>query len=159
GQLPRSTGITLSRFALGTIVGVVPGLVLGLVMGLSRNLRAVLYPLVAAIYPLPRIAMFPLVLLVVGLNEASNVIMVALGPFFTMLITTMAAVVNIEPIYLKVARSFKARGRDLYLGVVFPAALPIIFGGLRLSLGLALFGVVAVEFLNTNNGIGYEIWH
>jgi NitT/TauT family transport system permease protein len=75
------------------IVGVIPGLFLGLTMGLFRTPRAILQPLVSLIYPLPRVALFPLVLLVVGLNETSNVLMVAPGPFFTMLIGTMAAVI------------------------------------------------------------------
>jgi ABC-type nitrate/sulfonate/bicarbonate transport system permease component len=159
GQLGRDTLITLGRLCLGMVVGVVPGVLLGLTMGLFRTPRAVLNPLVSAIYPLPRVALFPLVLLVVGLNEISNTIMVALGPFFTMLISTMAGVQNVEPIYLKVARSFDVGTRDLYVRVVFPAALPIIISGFRLSLGLALLGVVAVEFLTANNGLGYMIWH
>ena len=159
GQLARDTAITLGRLTLGMIVGTIPGVLLGLTMGLFRTPRAVLNPLVSAIYPLPRVALFPLILLVVGLNETSNTIMVALGPFFTMLISTMAGVMNVEPIYLRVARSFNVGHRDLYMRVVFPAALPIILSGLRLSLGLALLGVVAVEFLTANNGLGYMIWH
>jgi NitT/TauT family transport system permease protein len=128
-------------------------------MGLFRTPRAILSPLVNAIYPLPRVALFPLVLLVVGLNETSYVLMVAIGPFFQMLISSMAAVMNIEPVYFKVARSFGVNTRDLYTQVVLPAALPIIFSAFRLSLGLGFLGVVAVEFLSTNNGLGYLIWH
>jgi NitT/TauT family transport system permease protein len=128
-------------------------------MGLFRTPRAIVNPLVSAIYPLPRIALFPLVLLLVGLNETSYLIMVALGPVFNMLITTVAAVQNVEPIYLRVARSFQISTWDLYRLVVLPAAMPILFSGFRLSLGLGLLGVVAVEFLNTNTGLGYMIWH
>jgi ABC-type nitrate/sulfonate/bicarbonate transport system permease component len=159
GQLARDTGATMARLFVGTIVGTVPGLLIGLTVGLFRTPRAVINPLVLATYGLPRVALFPLVLLIVGLNEASNVIMVALGPFFTMLIASAAAVQNVDPIYLKVARSFNVNTRDLYLRVVMPAALPIIFSAFRVSLGLGLLGVVAVEFLMTNNGLGYLIWH
>ena len=66
----------------------------------------ILNPIVAILYPIPRIALFPLVLILVGLNETSNLIMIAIGPFFTMLITAMAAVINVEPIYRDVARNF-----------------------------------------------------
>jgi NitT/TauT family transport system permease protein len=159
GELERDSLVTLARLAAGMLAGVVPGLVLGLTMGLFRWPRAVLTPLVSAIYPLPRVALFPLVLLLVGLNESSNVIMVALGPFFAMLIGTLAGVMNVDPIYLKVARSFKVSTLQLYTQVVFPAALPIIFSAFRLSLGLGLLGVVSVEFLMANNGLGYLIWH
>ncbi|HEY0580742.1 MAG TPA: ABC transporter permease subunit, partial [Chloroflexota bacterium] len=71
----------------------------------------------------------------------------------------VAAVQTVEPIYLRVARSFETSTWDLYRLVVLPAALPILFSGFRLSLGLGLLGVVAVEFLNTNTGLGYMIWH
>ncbi len=159
GELVTHTAATMQRLVLGTIAGVVPGLVIGLTMGLFRWPRAVINPLVSALYPLPRIALFPLVLLIVGLNEQSHLIMVTLGPFFNMLITTVAAVRNVEPIYLRVARSFETKTWDLYRLVVLPAALPILFSGLKLSLGLGLLGVVAVEFLNTNDELGYLIWH
>lgn len=159
GDLPRHLLVTLQRLTVGMVFGVVPGLFLGLTMGLFRTPRAILNPVVSALYPLPRVALFPLVLMVVGLNEYSNIVMVALGPFFTMLINTMAAVMNVEPVYLRVAKSFKVKTIDLYLRIVLPAGLPIIFSGLRLSLGLGLLGVVAVEFLVTDNGLGYLIWH
>jgi NitT/TauT family transport system permease protein len=118
GQLARDTGATLARLFVGTLVGTIPGLVLGLTIGLFRTPRAVVNPLISVTYGLPRVALFPLVLLTVGLNEASNVIMVALGPFFTMLIGSAAAVQNVDPIYLKVARSFNVGMLDLYLKVV-----------------------------------------
>jgi len=110
GELVRDTAATTARLVLGMVAGVIPGLFLGLTMGLFRTPRAIIQPLVSLIYPLPRVALFPLVFLVVGLNETSNVLMVALGPFFTMLIGTMAAVINVEPIFLGVARSFKCGG-------------------------------------------------
>jgi NitT/TauT family transport system ATP-binding protein len=159
GELVRDSGVTLARLLVGMLVGVLPGLVLGLTMGLFRWPRAILNPVVSAIYPLPRVALFPLVLLIVGLNETSNIIMIALGPFFAMLIGTLAGVMNVDPVYLKVARSFKVSTFQLYTQVVFPAALPIIFSAFRLSLGLGLLGVVSVEFLMANTGLGYLIWH
>jgi len=159
GALVRDTAATMARLIVGTVAGTIPGLIIGLTIGLFRTPRAIINPLVSATYGLPRVALFPLVLLIVGLNETSNVIMVALGPFFTILIATAAAVQNVEPMSLKVARSFKVSTRDLYLKVVMPAAMPIILSAFRVPLGLGLLGVVAVEFLMTNNGLGYLIWH
>ncbi|MBV9120686.1 MAG: ABC transporter permease [Chloroflexi bacterium] len=159
GELLSNVGATLLRMIVGTLLGTIPGLLLGLIMGLFRTPRAFINPLVSAILPLPRIALFPLILLIVGLNEKSNLILIALGPLFQMLIGTMAAVMNVEPIYLKVARSFKVNTTDLYRLVIFPAALPIIYSSIRLSLAISFLGVVAIEFLNANNGLGYMIWH
>jgi ABC-type nitrate/sulfonate/bicarbonate transport system permease component len=159
GGLLNQAGITLARFFAGFFVGLIPGTLIGLAMGVSPWTRSIVQPLVAAFYPLPRIALFPIILILVGLNETSNMILIALGPFFTMIITTMAAVLNVEPIYKEVARSFDARPRDVYLDVMFPAALPMIMGGVKLSVGLALLNTIAVEFLVADNGIGHLIWN
>ena len=85
--------------------------------------------------------------------------MIALGPFFIMTISAMAAVLNVDPVYLRVARSFNVSTGVMYTKVVLPAAMPIIVSGLKLSLGLGLLGVVSVEFLLANEGLGYMIWH
>jgi NitT/TauT family transport system permease protein len=159
GGLLTQAGYTLARFFAGLILGLVPGTLVGLAMGVSPWTRAIVQPLVAAFYPLPRIALFPLVLILIGLNERSNVILIALGPFFTMIITTMAAVQNVEPIYKDVATSFEAGPRELYFDVMFPAALPVIMGGFRVSVGLALLNTVAVEFLVADSGLGHVIWN
>jgi NitT/TauT family transport system permease protein len=159
GTLWTNLSATLARFSIGAALGIVPGVLLGLTMGLFRWPRAIINPLVSAIYPLPRIALFPLVLLLVGLNEESNIVMIALQPFFYMLIGTMAAVINVDPIYLRVAQSFKVGTRDLYFLVMFPAALPMIVSSLRLALGGALLVTVTVESLVAQSGIGYMIWH
>lgn len=158
-QLLQQTGVTALRFLVGMIVGTVPGILLGLTMGLFRPVRVALNPLVAILYPVPRIALFPLVLILVGLNETSNIIMIAIGPFFTMLITAMGAVINVEPIYRDVARNFGVKPRQLYFTVTLPAVLPAIMSGVLVSLGLALLGTVAVEFLVSTKGLGYVIWN
>ncbi len=113
GNLLAQAGATLARFAIGFVVGLVPGTLIGLAMGVSPWTRSSLQPLVAAFYPLPRIALFPIILILVGLNETSNIILISLGPFFTMIISTMAAVLNVEPIYKEVAQSFGARPREV----------------------------------------------
>jgi NitT/TauT family transport system permease protein len=158
-QLLENTGITTLRFLVGMIAGTIPGTLLGLTMGLFRPVRVALKPLVAIFYPIPRIALFPLVLILVGLNETSNIIMIASGPFFTMLITAMAAVISVEQIYLDVAKNFGVKKRQLYFTVTLPAVLPALMAGGLVSLGLALLGTVAVEFLVSTNGLGYVIWN
>jgi NitT/TauT family transport system permease protein len=128
-------------------------------MGMFPRVRAALQPLIMMFYPLPRIALFPLMLMIVGLNERANILMIALGPFFTMLISTMAAVMNVDRLYKDVATSFETSMKDLYFKVMLPASLPTIFSGLHISIGLALMTTTAVEFLNAETGLGYLIWH
>lgn len=159
GELWGHVGYTAARFAIGMALGTVPGVLLGLTMGISRTSRLVLQPIITALYPLPRIALFPLFLILIGLNEKANVLMIALGPFFTMVISTMAGVMNIDPIYRDVAQSYETRRRDLYFRVMLPAALPVIMSGVQISVGLALMSATAVEYLNADQGLGYLIWH
>lgn len=159
GTLLFDTEQTVEQFLIGMAVGVVPGVFVGLSMGLFRWVGVILNPIFAVFYNVPRIALFPLVLIFVGLNNTSNIVMIALGPFFTMLITSMGAATNIEPIYRDVARNFHARPRHLYLMVTLPAIAPALIDGLRLSVGLGLLGTIAVEFLVADNGIGHLIWN
>jgi NitT/TauT family transport system permease protein len=159
GEIWPHVGYTLARFVIGTVIGVVPGIALGLTMGLFPWCRDLVQPLVTMLYPLPRIALFPLFLILVGLNETANILMIAIGPFFTMIIATMAGVLNIDPIYRDVATSFETGTKDLYWRVTLPAALPVIMSGMQISLGLALMSTTAVEYLNAEVGLGYLIWH
>lgn len=159
GELLPHVEATVLRFVVGLAIGAVAGTVVGLTMGLFPLTRAVAGPLIAMIYPLPRIAMFPLILILVGFNERANILEIVLAPFFTMAISTMSAVLAIDPIYRDVARSFETGTRDLYLRVTLPAALPAVIGALRVSVGLALMSTTAVEFLAASEGLGYLIWH
>lgn len=159
GTLAADTLYTVLRFMTGMIVGVVPGVFIGLTMGLFRWIGTALRPIVAVFYNIPRIALFPLVLILAGMNETSNILMIALGPFFTMLITAMGAVMNVDPIYRDVAKNFDTGTRDLYMMVTLPAIAPALIDGLRISVGLGLLGTIAVEFLVADSGLGHVIWN
>ncbi len=146
------------RIVLGFLLGSVPGLILGMAMGLSRPVRFAINPLVYSTYPIPKIAILPLVILIFGLGETSKIVVVAIGAFYLVLINTMFGVISIDKIYFDVAKNFCARRRDLYLRVVLPASLPAMFTGLKLGLGVALLLIVAAEMLGANYGIGHMIW-
>lgn len=158
GELFVDLGVSVARIAAGFVAGAVPGLVLGLAMGLAPALRAALEPVVYALYPIPKLALLPLIMILFGLGETSKVVTIALGVFFPVLINTAAGVVHIDRIYLDVARSFGARPLDFYLTVALPGALPSIFTGLRLGSGMALLLIVAAEMIAAQSGIGYMIW-
>ena len=147
-------GISLQRMAIGFLMGGVPGLLLGLAMGLFRPVRVIFQPLVAALYPLPKIALLPLIMLIFGLGEMSKYFTVAIGVFFLMTINTMAGVLNVPSIYLDVANNLHASRWKIYTTV----ALPGIFTGLRICVGVALILLVAAEFVGADSGIGYRIW-
>lgn len=158
GVLPQYLAVSLLRVLGGFVAGAVPGIVLGLTMGLLPWVRAMLEPVVLALYPIPKIALLPLIMLIFGPGETFKVVTIALGCFFLVVVNTLAGVVQIDPIYLDVARHFGARRRDVYLTVALPGALPMIVAGLKLALGVALLLIVAAEMIGADSGIGFLIW-
>jgi NitT/TauT family transport system permease protein len=153
------TAYTVSRMLGGFVLGAIPGVLLGIAMGLSPLLRQLLQPAIAAIYPIPKVALFPLIMLIFGLGETSKGVIVGVAVFFQVLMSTLAGVVNIERVYLDVAADFRARRWQAYRTIALPAALPYIFTGFQLGLGMALIVVVIAENFGTQHGLGYVIWH
>jgi NitT/TauT family transport system permease protein len=159
GELVSNTLITLERVAVGFVIGGVPGVALGLLLGINRYARAIVDPIVAILYPIPKIAILPLILLIFGIGESSKYAIVAIGVFFIMTINTAAGVRQIDRIYLDVARSFEIRRRSLYLGVLLPGAMTNVFAGIKLSIGIAIVLAVAAEFTAAKSGLGFQIWN
>lgn len=150
--------ISMERGLKGFALGTLPALFIGITMGLSPLVRSLLQPSIAALYPIPKIAIFPLVMLIFGLGEMNKYVIVAIGVFFQVVINTVTGVVNIEQIYLDVGKNFGASRREFYLGIALPGALPVIFAGLRLGWGVALLLLVTAELANSKSGLGYLIW-
>ncbi len=159
GELVSNTWTTLQRVIVGFLIGGIPGVAIGLLIGVNRVARAILEPIVALLYPIPKIAILPLILLIFGIGESSKYAIVAIGVFFIMLINTAAGVRQIEPIYLDVARSFEIRRRSFYMNVLLPGALTNIFAGIKLSIGIAIVLAVAAEFTAAKSGLGFQIWN
>ena len=158
GEWIGHVGISMQRGVTGFALGALPALFIGITMGLSPLIRSLLEPSIAALYPIPKIAIFPLVMLVFGLGEMNKYVIVAIGVFFQVVINTVVGVVNIEQIYLDVGKNFGAKKKDFYLGIALPGALPVIFAGLRLGWGVALLLLVTAELANAKSGLGYLIW-
>lgn len=158
GRLAIDIGATLRRLVIGYVLGAVPGIALGMVMGLNRWVRAAVDPLIAALYPVPKIAILPLLMLVFGLGDWSKVVLVAMSVLFLTVINTTLGVVQLDRIYFDVARNFGTPWHKLFLRVILPGALPTIFAGLRISLGISLVVLVSAEFVASDAGIGALIW-
>jgi ABC-type nitrate/sulfonate/bicarbonate transport system permease component len=158
GELWIHISISVWRLMLGFFVGSIPGFLLGLLMGLSPWARAILDPLVSATYPIPKIAILPLIMLAFGIGETSKVVIIAIAVVYLVLLNTMAGVMTIDPIYFDVAKNFGASWRKTLTRLILPAALPLIFSGLRMSIGVALIVIVSAEFVASKSGIGYLIW-
>jgi len=158
GELPYNVGVSVQRIVLGFVLGAVPAVALGLSMGVSRSVRAALLPLVSAMYPIPKIAVYPLIIFYLGIGEASKLSIVALSIFFLVLLNTMAGVLGLDDAYVRIARAYGARGPAIFGTVALPGALPSIFTGLKLGMGFALIVIVGAELLGSDAGIGHLIW-
>ena len=158
GDLLYNTWVSVQRVILGFFAGAIPGILLGMSMGLSPLVRSAIEPMISATYPIPKLALMPLILLIFGLGETSKIFTIAIGVFYLVNINTMAGVLNIDKIYLDVAKNFGANKKDFYLTVAFPGALPMIFAGLKLGMGMALILIVAAELSAAKAGVGAMIW-
>jgi NitT/TauT family transport system permease protein len=159
GEISENLSVTLFRVFVGFLLGTVPGIIIGMVMGASDKVRLLLDPIVSATYPIPKLAIFPLLMVIFGIGEFSKIIAIALGCFFLALINSMAGVRNINRVYFDVAKNYGASKRQLFTKVMLPASLPMIFAGIRLALGTSLLVVVGLEFVSANKGIGALIWY
>ncbi len=158
GELQCNLYPTLIRVFVGFAVGAIPGIILGLSMGWSSKIRLFMDPIISALYPVPKIAILPLFMLLLGIGEVSKVAVVGIGAFFLVLINSMAGVRNINLIYFEVAENYGAGKLKVFTKVVLPGSLPMIFAGMRLALGMSLLLVVAIEFITANYGLGAMMW-
>jgi ABC-type nitrate/sulfonate/bicarbonate transport system permease component len=157
-SLPGHIGISLSRAAIGFVIGTVPAILLGVVMGLMPIVRAALQPIIGALFSIPKVAILPLVMLMFGLGEQSKWAIIAIAVFFQVLISTTAGVANIDRIYLDVGRNFGAGRLATLWTIALPGALPVIFAGIRLGWGVSLLLLVTAEMVAAKAGLGYLIW-
>ncbi len=158
GQILSHVGVSLVRTFVGFALGAVPGVAVGLTLGLFPIVRAALWPMMGALYPIPKIAILPLVMLIFGLGDPSKWVIIAIGVFFPLVINSMAGVMSIDKIYHDVGRNFGASQLDRYLTIALPGALPLILAGVRLGWGTALLLMVTSEFVAAKVGLGYLIW-
>lgn len=154
GELWRHLSASLTRIALGWTIGTVLGLSLGIAIGLFSLARAVGIPMVAALYPVPKIALLPLLILWLGIGEASKVATIAAGVFFPTVIATFGGVDAVPRNLIRMAQSFNVPTGRIVRQVILPAALPSILSGFRISVSTSLLLLVAAEMIGAQYGLG-----
>jgi NitT/TauT family transport system permease protein len=158
-ELLTHIGATVARLATGYTLGALLGIVCGLAMGTWRPLNAALGPTFSALYALPKIAILPLLLLIFGLTETPKILAVMITIFFVLQINTLSGIRQIDSRVLEAAQAYGATGWRQFRFVIIPAVLPSIFTGLRVAAGLGVIVITAVEFVASNNGLGFLIWN
>lgn len=157
GELLQVFASTLWRMAVGFAIGTSVGTALGLAMGSLPWLNAALRPLIELLRPIPIPAVIPPLILLLGIDHAMKVFVVAFSTFFPVLVNTMGGVRAVDPTALDVGRTLQIGRLRMLTKVVLPASLPFILAGMRISLALALIVSVVAEMIAGSEGIGYYV--
>lgn len=158
GVIVEDVSITLQRLALGFVIGTVPAVVLGVLMARVRWIAAIVDPLISVTYPVPMIAVLPLLLVIFGLGSPPIIALSSIICFYPAVVSTLAGVRQVDERLVQMAQNMGASRRQVLWKIALPGALPSIFAGLRLGVGLALLGAVAGEFIAASEGIGARTW-
>jgi NitT/TauT family transport system permease protein len=146
---------TAKAFSMALCISLVGGAVLGVLLGARRLAGDVFEPLLIALYSIPKIALYPIVLLVFGLGISAKTAFGALHGIIPMTIFTMTAVRNIRPVYMRSIRTHRLSAVQGALHVLIPAAVPEIVAGLRIGFSLTLLGTLLGEMFASQRGIGH----
>lgn len=157
GLLYKHLSPSLSRLVVGAALGASMGVGVGVLIGLFSYIRAGLVPLVAAIFPIPKIALLPLFVIWFGIDEGSKYALIAFGTFTPTVVATYGAVDNVDRSLIRMGQSFGLSWLSIVRKIVFPGAMPGILSGLRISLAIAIILLVAAEMLGAEYGIGAYI--
>lgn len=154
GLLWQHLEASLSRLLAGWFFGALLGITVGFAIGLFSLARAGLVPLVAAIFPIPKIALLPLFIVWFGIGEESKVAVILFGTFFPTVISTYGGVDNVDRSLIRMGQSFGLRRLSIVWKIILPGALPAILSGMRISASIAIILLVAAEMIGAEFGIG-----
>jgi NitT/TauT family transport system permease protein/sulfonate transport system permease protein len=157
GTLVRHVIASIERVLIGFALAALVGLLFGVVLGWFRTLSDFVKPLVEALRPIPPIAWTPLAILWFGVGNAPSYFLVFVGAVFPVFVSTFSAIRNIERTQINAALCLGATPAMLIRDILVPGALPVIFPGLRIALGVGWMCVVAAELIAAQSGLGYMI--
>jgi NitT/TauT family transport system permease protein len=153
----RHLEATVDAFAVSLVITAIGGIAAGLALGFHRFSGLVSEPILTAIYTLPKVTLYPLVLLVFGLGISAKIAFGVMHGIIPLTLITMNAVRNIDPVHLKTARALKLTAWQTASTVLVPAVAPEIFTGLRIGFSLTLLGVIIGEMFASQRGLGFMI--
>ena len=153
----RHLEATADAFAVSLVITAVGGVAAGLALGFHRFSGQVSEPILTAVYTLPKVTLYPLVLLVFGLGISAKIAFGVMHGIIPVILITMNAVRNIDPVHLKTARVLNLNALQTAATVLAPAVTPEIFTGLRVGFSLTLLGVIIGEMFASQRGLGFMI--
>jgi NitT/TauT family transport system permease protein len=157
GSLVAHTLVTLREVFAGLALGLSVALVLGYLLAKSRTLERVLSPYIVASQAIPIVALAPLLVVWFGAGSLSKVLVCALTLFFPVLVNTIVGIRSVDPDLLALMRSLRASRWQIFTLLELPAALPVLFGGLKVGVALSVIGAVVGEFVGADRGLGFLV--
>jgi NitT/TauT family transport system permease protein len=154
GALKKALIESLWPFAVGMGLTVVFGIAIGIAIAQWRTFEYILDPFINALYAIPRIALVPLIILWAGLEFAGKVTILVSIAIFPIIINTYAGIRDVRGSMLEIGRAYGATESQIFFKIILPAALPFIMAGVRLSVGLAIIGIIVAEFFTAISGLG-----
>jgi NitT/TauT family transport system permease protein len=149
--------VSCRRIAIAFLLATALGVPLGLLMGWSKTVKDYTFPLFETLRPIPIMAWVPLAILMFAGYETPVIFLATLASFFATTLNTMLGVQSIDESYFRAAGCLGSRKRDVFWHIVVPGAMPYIFTGLQISIGVAWFSLVAAEMVSGDYGLGYLI--
>ena len=155
GEIFAHLAASLLRIGWGFFLGAGLGIFTGIAVGYFQLADDAVRPLVAATYPIPKIAILPLLILWLGIGEGAKVAVILLGVFFPVVINVRSGVRNVDPLLIRAALSLGSGPFNIIRKVILPMSIPMIFAGLKLGIGIALLLVVMAEMIARTRGSGF----
>jgi ABC-type nitrate/sulfonate/bicarbonate transport system permease component len=157
GAVWTDVGLTLFELAVAFAIAAGAGLLAGFAIGRSPFAVRVFDPLIAALYAVPTILLFPLYLLFFGIGPPSKIALGTTMAFFPIVLSTIAGIANVDRVRIAAARSMGATPWQLFRHVLLPEAFPVVIAGLRMGLVLGFLAILGGETITSSGGLGHEI--
>jgi NitT/TauT family transport system permease protein len=153
----QQTLITLNEAVTGCVIGVIVGFVIALVITLSATLNKILMPYIVALQVLPKVAIAPIIYILLGFTNTSRILLIVILTFFPIVINVSTGLTDVDRNLVFLLQSLRASKAAIFYKVRLPNSLPYFFDGLKIGVSGALVGAIVAEFVSSNSGLGFLI--
>jgi len=153
----HQTLITLNEAVTGSLIGVIVGFAIALVITLSATLDKILMPYIVALQVLPKVAIAPIIYILLGFTNTSRVLLIVILTFFPIVINVSTGLTDVDRNLIYLLQSLRASKVTIFYKVRLPNSLPYFFDGLKIAVSGALVGAIVAEFVSSNSGLGFLI--
>ena len=150
---------SLKRLTFGVIISVPCAIALGLSIGLDKRISRFLTPLISITYPIPKLSVLPLLMIILGIGDISKIAIIAIGIFYLVLLNVIHGIQGLPAVYFYIIKIYRIPFVKRIYSIILKGILPDILHGCKVGIGYGLVMVVASEFIAAKNGIGFFMWN